>query len=116
MNKGLQKTVVNIAGKGLATGLGKEALKKIPGVGLIAGLGFGVERLLQGDLLGAGLELASGAASTVPGLGTAGSIGIDAALAARDMGVTPFATGGIIDSPTLSLMGEGNKKEGVFPL
>lgn len=116
MNKGLQKTGVKIAGKGLAKGLGKAALKKIPGVGLIAGLGFGVERLLQGDLLGAGLELASGAASTVPGLGTAGSIGIDAALAARDMGVTPFATGGIIDSPTLSLMGEGNKKEGVFPL
>lgn len=115
MNKGLQKTGVKIAGKGLAKGLGKAALKKVPGVGLIAGLGFGVERLLQGDLLGAGLELASGAASTVPGLGTAGSIGIDAALAARDMGVTPFATGGIIDDPTLGLVGEKGK-EGVFPL
>ena len=115
MNKGLQKTGVKIAGKGLAKGLGKAALKKIPGVGLIAGLGFGVERLLQGDLLGAGLELASGAASTVPGLGTAGSIGIDAALAARDMGVTPFATGGIIDDPTMGLVGEKGR-EGVFPL
>jgi len=120
MGRGLKKTGVTIAGKGLAKGvgkgLGKAALKKIPGVGLIAGLGFGVERLMRGDVLGAGLELASGAASTVPGVGTLGSIGIDAALAGRDMGVTPFAKGGIIDSPTLSLMGEGNKKEGVFPL
>ena len=115
MNKGLQKTGVKIAGKGLAKGLGKAALKKIPGVGLIAGLGFGVERLLQGDLLGAGLELASGAASTVPGLGTAGSVGLDAVLAARDMGVTPFATGGIIDDPTMGLVGEKGR-EGVFPL
>ena len=47
---------------------------------------------MQGDFLGAGLELASGAASTVPGWGTAGSIGIDAALAARDM--TKMDTGG----------------------
>jgi murein DD-endopeptidase MepM/ murein hydrolase activator NlpD len=120
IGKGLKKTGVTIAGKGLAKGvgkgLGKAALKKIPGVGLIAGLGFGVERLMRGDVLGAGLELASGAASTVPGVGTLGSIGIDAALAGRDMGVTPFERGGIIDSPTLSLMGEGNKKEGVFPL
>ena len=119
MHKGLQKTGVKIAGKGLgkglAKGLAKGALKKIPGVGLIAGLGFGIERLMKGDLLGAGLELASGAASTVPGLGTAGSIGIDAALMARDAGVTPFATGGIVEDATLGLVGEKGR-EGVFPL
>lgn len=99
-----------------AGAVGKSLAKKIPGLGLLAGLGFGAQRLFQGDILGAAGEVASGAASTVPGLGTAASVGIDAALAARDMGVTPFAAGGIISSPTLSMMGEGNKKEGVFPL
>lgn len=98
-----------------AGAVGKSLAKKIPGLGLLAGLGFGAQRLFQGDILGAAGEVASGAASTVPGLGTAASVGIDAALAARDMGVTPFAAGGIISSPTLSLTGEKGK-EGVFPL
>jgi len=99
---------------GLA-GAGKSLAKKIPGVGLLAGLGFGAQRLFSGDPLGALGEVASGAASTVPGLGTAASVGIDAALAARDMGATPFAAGGIVTSPTFSLTGEKGK-EGVFPL
>ena len=60
----------------------------------------------EGRFLGVGLELASGAASTVPGIGTAGSVGIDAALMARDMGATPFAEGGIITEPTTGLIGE----------
>ena len=68
---------------------------------------------MQGDFLGAGLELASGAASTVPGIGTAGSIGIDAALAARDM--TMMADGGIVDGATNAILGEEGK-EAVFPL
>ena len=107
------------AGMGLKTAGGavaKSLGKKIPLLGLGLGSIFAVQRAFKGDWLGAGMELASGAASTIPGIGTAGSIGIDAALAARDMGATPFAKGGIISSPTLSLMGEGNKKEGVFPL
>jgi len=61
-------------------------LKKIPGVGLIAGLGFGAQRLMSGDWKGALGEVASGAASTIPGIGTAASVAIDAGLAARDMG------------------------------
>jgi len=59
--------------------------KKIPGVSLLAGGIFAIERALKGDYLGAALELASGAAGTVPGWGTAGSIAIDAALTARDI-------------------------------
>ena len=35
------------------------------------------------------LEAASGIASTIPGVGTAVSVGLDAALAAKDMGVLP---------------------------
>jgi len=41
---------------------------------------------MAGDFTGAGMEVASGAMSIVPGIGTAGSVGMDAALAARDMG------------------------------
>jgi hypothetical protein len=61
-------------------------LKKIPGVGLVAGGVFAAQRAMAGDWTGAGLELASGAAGTIPGVGTAASVGLDAALAARDMG------------------------------
>jgi len=105
------KGVGKIAGGALAKSLGK----KIPLVGLGLGAVFAAQRAMQGDFVGAGLELASGAASTVPGIGTAGSVGIDAALAARDMGVVPFAEGGIISDATLGLVGEKGK-EGVFPL
>jgi hypothetical protein len=105
------QTVGKVAGGALAKSLGK----KIPLVGLGLGAVFAAQRAMQGDFLGAGLELASGAASTVPGIGTAGSVGIDAALAARDMGVVPFAEGGIISDATLGLVGEKGK-EGVFPL
>ena len=63
----------------------KSAVKKIPVVGFLAGLGFGAYRLIKdGDLEGAGLEVASGAMSTLPGLGTAGSVVTDVGLAVRD--------------------------------
>ena len=105
------KSVGKVAGSGIAKSLGK----KIPLVGLGLGAIFAAQRAMQGDFVGAGLELASGAASTVPGIGTAGSVGIDAALAARDMGMVPFAEGGIVAEPTNALIGEAGK-EGVFPL
>ena len=68
-----------------AKGLGKSLLKKIPGIGLVAGLGFGAQRAFHGDWLGAAGEVASGGASLIPGIGTAASLGIDAALAGRDI-------------------------------
>lgn len=80
--KAAEKTAAKTAGK---VGL-KSVLKKIPIIGLAAGGLFAAQRYMAGDKIGAGLELASGAAGTLPGAGTAASIGIDAALAARDMG------------------------------
>ena len=65
-------------------GLGKSILKKIPGLGLIAGLGFGVKRLWDGDYKGALAEVGSGALSLVPGVGTMGSLAVDGWLAKRD--------------------------------
>jgi hypothetical protein len=67
-------------------GAGKAIAKKIPIIGALAGIGFGAQRLLRdGDAAGAGMEVASGLASTLPGFGTAGSLAIDAGLIARDV-------------------------------
>jgi hypothetical protein len=88
--KGAVKAGEKVAAKGVgkvgAKAVGKSLLKKIPGVGLVAGGVFAAQRAMAGDWTGAGLELASGAAGTIPGVGTAASVGLDATLAARDMG------------------------------
>ena len=102
-----KKKAAQSAGKGI----GKSLLKKIPGVGLIAGLGFGIMRAAKGDFAGAAMEFASGAASTIPGIGTAASIGIDAALIARDISKAKKATAvedGIIN-PDGGLMVQGRR-------
>jgi hypothetical protein len=75
------------AGRLAAKGLGKSLLKKIPVIGAVAGLAYGASRAMSGDFAGAGMEVASGLAGTIPGVGTAASVGIDAALAAKDAGV-----------------------------
>lgn len=63
----------------------KSGLKKVPVLGALAGIGFGIQRAMSGDYLGAALEVASGAASIIPGVGTAASVAIDAGLIARDV-------------------------------
>lgn len=79
--KGLMKTGF----KSIAKGGGKAVLKKIPIVGGLIGLFFGIQRFKQGDWLGGILEVASGVSSVVPGIGTALSIAIDAFLLFRDL-------------------------------
>ena len=74
------KTVAKTVGKLF----GKSAIKKIPIIGAIAGLGFGIKRASEGDLFGGLLELASGVAGIVPVAGTAIGLGIDLFLAKRD--------------------------------
>lgn len=62
---------------------------KIPGLGLLFTLFFAGQRAAAGDLVGAGLEIASGAAAAAGpltfGFGTAVSIGLDIASLARDV-------------------------------
>ncbi len=93
---------------------GKMFLKKLPLIGAIAGTIFAAQRLMEGDFLGAGLELGSGL------LGAVGasplSLGLDGFLLARDFGAVPFFNGGITSRPTLGMMSERGQKEGVFPL
>lgn len=78
-------TVGKQVAKATAKATTKGLIKKIPIIGAIAGLGFGVSRALKGDFVGAGMEVSSGLASVIPGGGTAASIGIDATLLARDV-------------------------------
>ena len=93
LKKGTKKIAAKVGGKAIAKvgakALGKGLLKKIPFVGLGAGLLFAGQRLMAGDMKGALLEAASGIAGTIPGVGTAISVGLDATLAAKDMGVLP---------------------------
>ena len=93
LKKGIKKIGAKVGAKAVAKvgakALGKGLLKKIPFVGLGAGLLFAGQRLMKGDFKGAMLEAASGIAGTIPGVGTAVSIGLDATLAAKDMGILP---------------------------
>lgn len=100
------KGAASVAAKGAATagktagkGLGKSLLKKIPGVGLLAGLGFGAQRAFSGDFSGAGLEVLSGLTSIVPGFGTAASMAIDGGLMAKDMGAFDGKEGAVPEVP-----------------
>lgn len=65
-----------VAGKGVG--------RFIPGVGAAIGAYDAYNRAKQGDWAGAGLSALGGAASLVPGVGTAASIGIAGAQALRD--------------------------------
>lgn len=84
--------LTKIFGKQLAgtttKGIGKSLAKKIPFLGALVGTGFAVNRMTEGDWLGAAMEFGSGMASIVPGIGTAVSIGIDSMIAIRDMKTT----------------------------
>lgn len=112
------------AGKATAKVTGKSLLKKLPVIGAVAGGAFAVDRASKGDWLGAGMEVASGAASLLPGWGTAASIGIDAALVARDIAkekekedkkLPKLAKGGIVTRPTKAIVGEAGP-EAILPL
>ena len=98
MKKGVKKFATSGIGKKLTSKLGakaatkiggkavgKSVAKKVPILGALLGTGFAIQRLMSGDPLGAGLEFASGIASIFPGVGTGISVGLDVALAARDI-------------------------------
>lgn len=84
ISKGASKSAGKGAGKGVAKFLGKSVLKKLPVIGLLAGLGFAGSALIKGDVIGAGLETLSGISSMFVGPGTVASMGIDAISAGRD--------------------------------
>jgi hypothetical protein len=96
--KGTQKAA-NVIGKGaqlanaassvanaapVLTNVGGKLMKFLPGVGLVAAGADTVRRAAAGDYTGAALSAASGAAGLIPGLGTAASVALTGAQAARD--------------------------------
>ena len=64
--------------------VGKSIAKRIPIVGLAIGIFDAVNQAFEGDYDQAAMALGSGILSTIPGLGTAASIGIDVANAYID--------------------------------
>ena len=92
--KVVTKSLTKVASKTAAKGVGKTLLKKIPLVGLGMGILFAVDRLRKGDWGGALLEVGSGIASTIPGVGTGVSLALDAALIAKDVTQARSITGG----------------------
>ena len=89
----LAKALAQATGKTASKGVLKSVLKQIPVIAGVAGVIFGIQRALEGDLMGAGLEITSGllgATGTTPGIGLA----IDGYLLGRDLGALPMRTGG----------------------
>jgi hypothetical protein len=82
------KSGVKLSARTLSKAVGKigakQIAKRIPGIGLLIGLYDATSEALEGDFGQAALALGSGLASTVPGWGTAISIGLDAANAGID--------------------------------
>ena len=54
------KAIEKLAGPIIEKGIGRSVLKSIPIVGIAAGAAFALPRLLEGDVVGAGLDVASG--------------------------------------------------------
>ena len=94
--------------------MAKTLLKKIPVIAGIAGIIFGIQRALEGDFVGAGLEVTSGLLGAT-GKGAGLSLAIDGYLLGRDMGMMPMARGGFLTKPTPVVAGEAGA-EGFFPL
>lgn len=97
--KAVAKDITKVSEKAAGKGL----LKKIPFLGLGIAGAFAADRIGEGDYTGAGMEIASGLMSILPVIGTAGSVGIDVALLARDIQraneaiITKLDNEGIID-------------------
>lgn len=84
--KAATKATTKAAAKGAGKIAAKSLAKKLPlGLGLIPATYYAIERAKEGDMGGAGLEMASGAAAAVPLVGTLASLGIDGYLANRDV-------------------------------
>ena len=80
------KTGAKTAGKAGGKALFRSIMKKIPIIAGVAGVAFGIQRALEGDLLGAGLEVTSGILGAT-GIGGSAGLAIDGFLLGRDLGM-----------------------------
>ena len=80
------KTGAKTAGKAGGKALFRSVMKKIPIIAGVAGVAFGIQRALEGDLVGAGLEITSGILGAT-GVGGGAGLAIDGFLLGRDLGM-----------------------------
>ena len=80
------KTGAKTAGKAGGKALFRSIMKKIPIIAGVAGIAFGIQRALEGDLIGAGLEITSGILGAT-GVGGSAGLAIDGFLLGRDLGM-----------------------------
>ena len=93
LETGSKETLERAAEEAASRGF-KTLLKKFPfGFGLAASFPFAVGRVMKGDYVGAGLELAEGLSAAVPGYGTVASYGTAGALLAHDISMIAPAVG-----------------------
>ncbi len=105
------KTGAKTAGKAAGKSLFRSVMKKIPIIAGVAGVAFGIQRALEGDLMGAGLEITSGILGAT-GVGGGAGLAIDGFLLGRDLGM--MNRGGLVPGrgenkdtvPTLLTAGE----------
>lgn len=116
---GAGKTALGAGGRMLGAGAGAlgrvglgGVLRAIPGIGLVAGLGYGAYKAAQGDWTGAALSAGAGVAGLVPGWGTAASVGLSGALAAREMGAFG-SDGSSVTSPVAPIPSQTTVNQGI---
>ena len=81
-----EQAVESAVKKTVATKIGSYFMKNVPlGIGLLFSIGAGATRAVQGDWTGASAEIAAGAASALPVIGTSAGIAINVGLMARDV-------------------------------
>jgi len=105
IQKQVAKTGAKTAAKTGGKALLKSGLKKIPVIAGLAGIAFGIQRAMEGDLLGAGLEITSGILGAT-GVGGGLGLAIDGFLLGRDLGMMPMKHGGILTGETNVVAGE----------
>lgn len=78
--KMIKKVVKKVLKAALPVFMAKCASKKVPVAGAVMGGLYALKKAFCWDWSGAAMELASGAASCVPGAGTAASVALDIGL------------------------------------
>ena len=112
IQKQVAKTGAKTAAKTGTKALIRSGLKKIPVIAGLAGIAFGIQRALEGDLLGAGLEITSGILGAT-GVGGGLGLGIDGYLLGRDLGMMPLKKGIVADGALPAIFGEAGKEAAV---
>ena len=106
------KTTGKAAGKAAGKGIFRSVMKKIPIIAGVAGIAFGIQRALEGDLMGAGLEITSGILGAT-GVGGGAGLAIDGFLLGRDLGM--MNKGGKVHSGIGGMIPGGGVNEDTIP-